>query len=72
MIIILPILPDVLIDPEPTMLDVKAVSTAVLPEEYIELTFNVVVAMVNDVEPKNTSLNQLPVVSVAIDEPLTK
>jgi hypothetical protein len=42
----------------------------VLPEEYIELTFNVVAGRVNDVEPNNTSLNQLPDVSVAVDAPL--
>jgi hypothetical protein len=54
------------------MLDVNAVSTAVLLTEYIELTFNVVAAIVNDVEPKEISLNQLPVVSVATDAPLAK
>ena len=58
-------------EPVPTIVDVNAVSTDVLFKEYREFKFKVVAARVKAVVPKSSSPNQLPVVRVAIDDPLT-
>lgn len=60
------------IEPVPTMVVVNAVRTLVLKLDFNEIKLRLVAAMVNAVVPKSISLNQLPVVIVATDAPLTK
>lgn len=67
-----PILVLVRSEPVPTIVDVNAVSTDVLLKEYKEFKFKVVAARVKAVVPKLISLNQLPVVIVGTEAPLTK
>lgn len=67
-----PIVVFVCIDPVPTMVAVNAVRTLVELGLYILLKLRLVAAIVKAVVPKLTSLNQLPVVNVAIDAPLAR
>lgn len=60
------------IDPVPTIVAVNAVRTLVLELDFSELKLRLVAAMVNAVVPKSISPNQLPVVIVGIEAPLTK